>query len=134
MHNFYNTEYTVYLLISVIWHMLHALIAQSWTTCINFRVCKRWKRVVKDKYLWKYVNFSPYSVSKVNFTKIARQCFNEFTKELKLCGTWRRSTAKETGCVVSDNVFNILTQRCLNLKKLEVYTITYTHIYIHYSV
>ena len=82
------------------------------------RVCKRWYKLLYDKWLWVNVNLTENPLSKTVLTQVIKRYFNKHTKSLSLCGNgFRKRSAPPC---LSNPVLQQLTKNCFNLSKLKI--------------
>jgi len=56
-----------------------------WLFC--HRVCQRWKRIISDKFLWKEIDLSPYSMKTQWLKMFARRHFTSTLLSLHMKGS-----------------------------------------------
>ena len=50
------------------------------------RVCRRWRRIVSDKFLWQDIDLSPYVMKKRSLNKFCKKHFTSMLHSLCLNG------------------------------------------------
>jgi len=93
------------------------VLVQSHNIC-NHRVCKRWKCLISDRWLWKRVCFWPYPISKQHLKKVVRQYFSDSTLEVDICGKVLENGAKPY--TLSNNILMLFCSKSPNLQTFKV--------------
>uniref|UniRef100_H2Z335 F-box domain-containing protein n=1 Tax=Ciona savignyi TaxID=51511 RepID=H2Z335_CIOSA len=81
------------------------------------RVCKRWKRLIPDKWLWKNVQFSPKPIQKTKLRSIVKQYFTKSTAAVDICGKWRNTN---TTYAISNNILKTIAVKSPKLSTFKI--------------
>ncbi|KAH9499937.1 F-box/LRR-repeat protein 12 [Bulinus truncatus] len=89
--------------------------------CIAGRVCKQWRRIVKDNSLWRHVNLLEYRLDLLKMWKVLRAHFSPCLLTIRIRGYAHSEGKKKNKASLSDAMLNELSIRCPNLYLLELH-------------
>ncbi|CAH2273641.1 F-box LRR-repeat 12 [Pelobates cultripes] len=81
------------------------------------RVCKRWKRLVMDKTLWRYVDLTPYKLNSKILWHLVRHCIGTNLQTLKVKGLLNSVSKQE---FLTPAVLQVIEKRYSSLEKLHL--------------
>ncbi|XP_006023517.1 F-box/LRR-repeat protein 12 [Alligator sinensis] len=79
------------------------------------RVCRRWRRLVQDKVLWRHVDLTPYEISSRILWHLLRHHLRNNVRTLKVRGTLCSSRKQE---FLSPALLQALGKQCPGLQRL----------------
>ncbi|KAI8786538.1 F-box/LRR-repeat protein 12-like isoform X1 [Biomphalaria glabrata] len=89
--------------------------------CIAGRVCKQWRRIVKDNSLWRHVNLLEYRLDLPKMWKVFRAHFSPCLLTFRIKGFAHSDSIKRKKPSLSDAMLKELSIRCPNLTLLELH-------------
>ena len=100
----------------IILHILHFLDVKN--ICNSGRVCRRWRRIVKDNKLWRHVDLRPYKLNMQKIWKVLRAHFSDILLSLHIRGYLDPTSINWMKHNLSNAMLKELKERCPNMKTL----------------
>ncbi|XP_060083889.1 F-box/LRR-repeat protein 12-like [Ylistrum balloti] len=89
--------------------------------CRAGRVCRAWRRVVRDNTLWRHVDLLPYRLNLQKMWKVIRAHFSECLLTMKVRGFVESAGPKQKKPSLSDAMLLDLRERCPNIRDLHLH-------------
>lgn len=88
--------------------------------CIAGRVCRQWRRIVRDNTLWRHVDLLNYRLDLKKMWKLIRSHLSECLLSIKIKGFLDTGKPKFGAYSLSDAMLKDLKERCPNLKEIHL--------------
>ncbi|XP_062592742.1 F-box/LRR-repeat protein 12-like [Saccostrea cucullata] len=88
--------------------------------CIIGRVCRQWRRIVRDNSLWRHVDLLNYRLDLKKMWKVIRSHLSECLLSIKVKGFMDTGKPKSSAHSLSDAMLNDLKDRCPNLAEIHL--------------
>ncbi|XP_061182468.1 F-box/LRR-repeat protein 12-like [Saccostrea echinata] len=88
--------------------------------CIIGRVCRQWRRIVRDNSLWRHVDLLNYRLDLKKMWKVIRSHLSECLISIKVKGFMDTGKPKSGAHSLSDAMLNDLKDRCPNLEEIHL--------------
>lgn len=100
---------------------LHVFVHEDGQLSILHRVCRAWRRVVRDNTLWRHVDLLPYRLNLQKMWKVIRAHFSECLLTMKVRGFVESGGPKQKKPSLSDAMLRDLGERCPNIRDLHLH-------------